>query len=59
MSFSKDPDRTWKNNDTDGRVFYGYDDGEGKTTWYDANGNADSITRTPSDWEQEMNDEGY
>lgn len=59
MRLFKKPDRTWKNNDTDGREFLGYDDGDGKTTWYDSDGNLDSITDTPSDWEQDMNDEGF
>lgn len=36
-------------NKSDGMKFYGYDDGDGKTVWYDENGNADSITDTPSD----------
>ena len=33
--------------------------GNGKTTWYDSDGNLDSISDTPSDWEQDMNNEGY
>lgn len=36
-------------NESDGQQFYGYDDGEGKTTWYSENGDLDSITNTPSD----------
>lgn len=59
MSLFKKPDRFWRNNDTDGRRFSGYDGEDGKTTWYDSDGNLDSITDTPSDWEQEMNDEGF
>ncbi|MCR5105487.1 MAG: hypothetical protein K6B68_13720 [Eubacterium sp.] len=50
-------DRTWRNKD--GEVFYGYDDGQGKTVWYDKNNNLDSQTDTPSDDEQAQNDEGY
>ncbi len=59
MNFFKKPDRKWRNNDTDGKEFFGYDDDGGKTTWFDADGNLDSISDTPSDFEQEMNDEGY
>lgn len=54
-----EPDRYWRNNDTDGQVFAGYDDGNGYTDWYDSDGNLDSRTETPDDWEQAMNDEGY
>lgn len=36
-------------NESDGMVFYGYDDGDGKTAWYDANNKLDCITETPSD----------
>ena len=36
-------------NETDGAKFYGYDDGEGRTAWYDKDGNLDSLTDTPSD----------
>lgn len=57
--FGSSPDRQWRNNDTDGRVFYGYDDDEGYTDWYDADGNLDSRTLTPSEDEQEQNDAGY
>ncbi|MCF2601700.1 hypothetical protein I6E26_09130 [Anaerovibrio lipolyticus] len=36
-------------NESDGRIFYGYDDKEdGTTTWYDEYGNLDSRTDTPS-----------
>lgn len=38
-------------NESDGQTFYGYDDGEGCTAWYDSNGNLDSETDTPSDYE--------
>lgn len=54
-----DYDRTWSNNDTDGETYYGYDDEDGNTTWYDSDGNLDSISPTPSDDEQEQNDAGY
>ncbi len=50
-------DRTWKNRD--GSIFYGYDDEDGKTDWYDSKGNLDSRTDTPDEDEQEMNDSGY
>lgn len=36
-------------NESDGMVFYGYDDDCGTTAWYDSNNNLDSITDTPSD----------
>lgn len=57
MKFFKKPDRIWKN--SDGTEFLGYDGDGGKTTWYDKKGNLDSISDTPSDFEQERNDEGY
>lgn len=35
-------------NDSDGQVFYGYDDEDtGTTTWYDKDGGLDCITPTP------------
>ena len=36
-------------NETDGAKFYGYDDGEGRTDWYDSDGNLDSLANTPSE----------
>ena len=33
----------------DGQHFYGYDDGEGTTTWYDESGGCDCTTDTPED----------
>ena len=48
-------DRIWRNDD--GSEFFGQDDENGKTTWYDSEGNLDSISDTPSDWDQEKNDE--
>ena len=38
-----------KTNSSDGQVFYGYDNDDGTTTWYDSNGNCDSTTSTPYD----------
>ena len=37
-------------NESDGQVFYGYDDEEiGTTSWYDSDNNIDCITETPDD----------
>ena len=48
FDFGGEPD--WvSTNETDGEKFYGYDDGEGRTDWYDSYGNLDSSTETPSD----------
>ena len=47
-NFPDDYDRT-STNDEDGQTFYGYDDDDGKTTWYDKDGNLDSVTNTPHD----------
>lgn len=45
----KDYDR-YDVNESDGQVFYGYDDEDtGTTAWYTADGNLDYITDTPSD----------
>ena len=33
----------------DGHTFYGSDNGDGTTTWYDENGTCDSTTDTPDD----------
>lgn len=44
----EDYDRT-STNESDGQVFYGYDDGEGTTTWYTEDGTCDSQTSTPYD----------
>lgn len=57
--FDNGPNRTWRNNSTDGQVFYGYDSDDGTTDWYDRNGHLDSVTRTPTDDEQDQNDAGY
>ena len=48
-------DREWTN-DSDGQHFYGVDDGDRTTTWYDDKGNLDSITDTPDEYEQDEND---
>ena len=38
FDFDNTPD--WVNtNESDGATFYGYDDGEGRTDWYDSDGN--------------------
>lgn len=50
-------DRTWQNED--GSTYYGVDDDNGKTDWYNEDGDLDSYSDTPSDDEQEMNDAGY
>lgn len=57
--FNREPDRRWRNNNSDGKTYYGFDNGDGKTSWYDANGHLDSVTDTPSYDEQMANDEGY
>ncbi len=36
-------------NDSDGSIFYGYDDDEGNTWWYDEDGRFDMRTDIPSD----------
>jgi len=48
MAGPKDYDRI-STNKSDGQVFYGYDDDDGSTVWYDADNNADCITETPCD----------
>lgn len=49
-------------NESDGNVFYGYDDDSGHTTWYTEDGTLDCETRTPNlddlSTEREI-DEGY
>lgn len=48
FDFDSEPD--WISvNESDGQTFYGYDDGDGETDWYDSDGNLDSTTSTPSD----------
>lgn len=39
----EDADHTYTN-EGDGQTFYGYDDGDGHTDWYDSDGNLDSST---------------
>lgn len=46
------PDRTEKN-DSDGQVFYGYDNGDGTTDWYTKDGTLDSRSETPFDDDDE------
>lgn len=52
MSFSRDYDRIRRN--SDGQKFYGFDDDDGKTDWYDDDGFLDSVTDTPSSDDEEM-----
>lgn len=42
-----DCDRETTNDD--GSTFYGYDNDDGTTTWYDSDGHFDSTTDTPDD----------
>ena len=49
------PDRT-ERNISDGQLFNGYDNEDGTTTYYDSEGNLDSITKTPTKDEQDMID---
>lgn len=47
-NFDNEPD--WiSTNESDGQKFYGYDDGNGHTDWYNTDGQLDSCTDTPSD----------
>lgn len=39
----------WSRNSTDSNEFWGYDNGDNTTTWYDPYGCLDSITRTPNE----------
>lgn len=41
-------DRT-TTNDSDGQIFYGYDQEDGTTDWYDKNNTLDCNTPTPDD----------
>lgn len=43
-----DWDRT-KTNSSDGQTFYGQDDDDGYTTWYNEDGGIDCRTPTPGD----------
>ncbi len=47
-------DRIWHNDD--GSKSYGFDNDDGTTDWYDSNGYLDTVTDTPDDDEQLMND---
>ena len=42
------PDRK-ETNESDGQVFYGFDNDDGTTDWYTRDGALDSITKTPVD----------
>ena len=47
--FGRDYDRV-DVNESDGMVFYGYDDHDsGTTTWYTEDGSCDCVTATPDD----------
>jgi len=46
-------DRIDTNPDNCGGPFYGKDDGEGHTAWYDSQGNLDCSTETPSDYDDD------
>ena len=53
FDFGNNPD--WvSTNETDGAKFYGFDDGEGRTAWYDSDGNLETVMDTPS--EDDTND---
>ena len=39
----------WVQKNEDGQIFYGYDDGDGNTTWYDSEMNLDSSTPTSTE----------
>lgn len=53
LDWDTEPD--WvSENESDGQTFYGYDDGDGHTFWYDKEGDLDSCTETPTD--DECND---
>ena len=43
MKRFSDADRTYTNQ-SDGKTFYGYDDDNGRTEWYDEKGNLDCVT---------------
>jgi len=44
-----DFDRIDENPENGGKKFYGKDDGNGMTDWYDENGNLDCSTETPEE----------
>ena len=54
--FNDEKDPEWvSTNESDGYTYYGYDDGDGNTNWYDSDGNLDSTTDTPSDYDCDDN----
>ena len=55
---NRKPDRLW-NDIEEGQIYYGYDDGQGNTDWYDQRGYFDSCTSTPTDEEQAINDSSW
>lgn len=64
-----DYDRIDTNPENCGGTFYGKDDGEGRTDWYDEDGNLDASSETPgcddeyqrrlNPWEKENNARDY
>lgn len=42
-----------KQND-DGEIFYGFDDEDGYTTYFNENGDIDSVLPTPKDWDWDI-----
>lgn len=57
MSFRKNNPFGWgecdREKDEDGRTYYGYDDEDGKTMWYDEDGSCDCYTDTPDDEDED------
>ena len=45
------PDRTDRN-ESDGRTFYGYDNDDGTTDWYNSDGSLESRSKTPYDYDE-------
>lgn len=39
----------WEQNETDKQEFYGYDHGDGTTSWYTSDGCLDCTTSTPNE----------
>ncbi|HAJ97769.1 MAG TPA: hypothetical protein DCO72_08545 [Ruminococcus sp.] len=39
----------WERNNDDGQEFFGYDNGDGTTSWYTPDGGYDSDTKTPDE----------
>lgn len=46
-------DRIDTNPDNCGGPYFGKDDGQGNTDWYDKDGNLDTSTPTPSDYDDD------